>query len=308
MRKSKTLISLAIMALTYCNALHGQENRQILTGEYLGQEEPKLQSEIFAPGIVSKVDEYEFGSVFSKDGSEFYYGVDVDGKAEIRHIIRIDNKWSEPKKIDFNGNYSYNDPFLSPDGNKLYFISDMPLTGSGNKKDIDIWYATRKGDGWSEPINAGKMINSEKDEYYISFSKGGTIYFASNAETNQGDKWNFDIYYSELKEGVYQKPQKMCDRINTVGYEADVFISPDERYIIFCSSRKDGYGQGDLYISFKKNNKWSKAVNMGESINSEGHELCPFVTDDGKYFFYTSNKDIYWVDAGIIESYRNNNL
>jgi hypothetical protein len=58
-------------------------------------------------------------------------------------------------------------------------------------------------------------------------------------------------------------------------------------------------------ISFKKNGVWSKAINMGEKINTKAHELCPFVTNDGKYFFYTSNKDIYWVDAGIIESFRN---
>ena len=44
---------------------------------------------------------------------------------------------------------------------------------------------------------------------------------------------------------------------------------------------------------------------MGEKINTDGHELCPFVTGDGKYLFYTSNEDIYWIDSGIIESLRN---
>ena len=306
MRKSITFISIMLTAFTFCNELSGQEEKVILKGEYIGQEEPKLQSEIFAPGIVSKVDEYEFGSVFSKDGNEFYYGVNSQGKAEIRYMIRINNRWSEPKRINFNENYSYNDPFLSPDENRLYFISDMPLNGSGDKKDIDIWYATREGESWSEPINAGEMINSEKDEYYISFSKEGTIYFASNAETTDSTKWNFDIYYSEFKEGAFQKPIRMSDSINTAGYEADVFISPDESYIIFCSFRRDGLGKGDLYVSFKKNNEWSKAVNMRESINTEGHELCPFVTGDGKYFFYTSNKDIHWIDAKILENYRSN--
>jgi Tol biopolymer transport system component len=306
MRKSMTLILLAITVSTFCNALHAQEKKFVLTGEYLGQEEPKTQSEIFAPDIISKLKEYEFGSVFSKDGNEFFYGVDVRGKTEIRFMIRTDNKWSEPKKINFNGDYSYNDPFLSPDGNKLYFISDMPLNGSGEKKDFDIWYATRVGESWSSPINAGKIINSEKDEYYISFSNEGTIYFASNTETTDSTNWNFDIYYSKLTEGVYQKPIRMSDSINTTGYEADVFISPDESYIIFCSGRKGGYGQGDLYISFNRGGKWTEAENMGNMINTNGHELCPFVTADGKCFLYTSNKDIHWVDAEIFKNYRNN--
>jgi Tol biopolymer transport system component len=283
----------------------GQEKKFHSGGEYIGQEVPKLQPEVFAPGIVSKVSEYEFGSVFSKDGNEFYYGVDDRGKSEIRFMTRIDNKWSEPQKIRFNSAYSYNDPFLSPDGNRLYFISDRPLNGSGEKKDYDIWYAERKGEGWSEPINAGSTINSSKDDYYISFSNEGTLYFASNVHTSDSNKWNFDIYYSELKDGVYQKPVRMGENINSPGYESDAFVSPDESYIIFCSRRKEGYGLGDLYISFKEDGKWTKAVNMGAEINTSSYELCPFVTRDGKYFFYGSSKDIHWVDAQIIESYRN---
>ncbi len=219
-------------------------------------------------------------------------------------MVQIDNKWTESNKINFNNNYSYNDPFLSPDENKLYFISNMPLDGKSKEKDYDIWYSERNGKSWSEPINAGNNINSEKNEYYISFSQNGTMYFASNKESEKGKGSNYEIYYSELIDSEYQKPIKMCDSINSLRYEADVFIAPDESYIIFCSARKDGYGQGDLYISFKEKDKWTKAKNLGDKINTSGHELCPFVSKDGKYFFFTSNKDICWVDAKIIENFR----
>ena len=43
---------------------------------------------------------------------------------------------------------------------------------------------------------------------------------------------------------------------------------------------------------------------MGNLINSEGHEFCPFVTADGRFFFYSSRKDICWVDARILDRYR----
>ena len=83
------------------------------------------------------------------------------------------------------------------------------------------------------------------------------------------------------------------------------FIAPDESYMIYCSIRKDGLGKGDLYISFKDNKgDWSEAVNMGNSINTENHELCPFVSADGKYLFYTSNGDIYWVSTKILNGYK----
>lgn len=304
-RRLITHIVLLMTAITYSNDLLGQYVLKSLSGEYLGQERPSLIPKVFAPGIVSKAEEYEFGSVFSSDGSEFYYGIDVKGKSEIRYMVRKNNRWSMPKRVSFCNGFSCNDPFLSPDNKKMYFISDKPIDDSQFKDDIDIWYVNREKDGWSEPINAGEMINSDKNEYYISFTKEGTIYFASNAGTTDTTKWNYDIYCSKSKDGEFQKPERLCDSINTFGYEADVFISPDERYIIFCSSRVSGFGQGDLYISFKENGTWLEAINMGEDINSEGHELCPFVTNDGKYLFYTSNENIYWVDSGIIKTLRN---
>lgn len=296
-----------ITAITFYSELLSQDKRNNLNGAYVGQAVPGLTPKVFAPGTVSLMDEYEFGSVFSSDGSEFYYSVNVNQKSEIRYMVRKDGQWSRPQRVDFCRGFSCNDPFFSPDDSCLYFISDMPIDDSTYKSDIDIWYVSREGDSWSEPINAGNMINSEKNEYYISFTEKGTMYFASNTGTTDLSTWDYDIYYSESKDGRFQKPVKLSDRINTSGYEADVFISPDEQFVIFCSYRDPGFGQGDLYISFKENGTWSTAINMGEDINTEGHELCPYVTPDGKYLFYTSKQDIYWVDIEIINALRNEN-
>jgi len=301
-----SILVLIVNIMSFNAVVLGQYEKDYLSGEYLGQTTPKLIPLKFAPNIVSTVNEYEFGSVFSRDGNEFYYGVDLGGKAEIRYMLRVGDRWDIAKKLDLNSNYSFNDPFLSPDGNRLYYISDMPLEGTGEKKDIDIWYSERTGTTWSEPINAGKKINSLKEEYYVSFTNNGTMYFSSNRETSDSTKWDFDIFYAKLKDGMYQEPVKLCSNINSSVYEADVFISPDESYIIFCSAGREGYGEGDLYISFNENGSWTKAVNMGDKINTKGHEFCPFVSCDGKYFFYTSNKDIYWVSTEILNLFRGN--
>ncbi len=127
------------------------------------------------------------------------------------------------------------------------------------------------------------------------------MYFSSNKIGN-----NFDIYTSKFVNGKFQKATPLSDSINTPAYEADVFIDPDEKYIIFCGNRKDGLGRGDLYISFKRRDgTWESAVNMGNLINTKGHELCPFVTKDGNYLFYTSNQDIYWVSTKVFDTYKN---
>lgn len=86
-------------------------------------------------------------------------------------------------------------------------------------------------------------------------------------------------------------------------------MAADESYLIFCSTKPGGYGRDDFYISFRnEKGSWSKPVNMGEKINSPGSDNRPYITPDGKFFFFTSmkrgNRDIYWVDAEIIAEFR----
>jgi len=274
---------------------------------YFGQKLPGNTPELFAPNIISKPNRHEFGCTFSKDGSEFYFGVDNKGVMEIHYSNLVDGVWSPQKKLFESDSISYNDPMFSPDQKILYFISNLSLDGKKTKDDIDLWYVERENikSRWSKPINIGLPVNSELNEYYASFTDSGTLYFASKDKAEDAPSYAFDIYRSEYKNGKFLKPEILPESINTNRYEADVFVAPDESYIIFCSIRKEGFGQGDLYISFKNDEgKWTKAENMGAVINTKGHELCPFVTKDGKYLFYTSNQDIYWVDASIINSFK----
>ena len=289
----------ALLFLIPMNYVMGANIEHENSLEYLNQAKPGLTAEIFAPGIISKSNEHEFGSIFSKDGKTLFYAVDVKGKAEIRYTTAKGGKWTKPEIILSHHKYGFNDPFLSPDESKLYYISDRPVNNEGEQKDFDIWFSDKKHGGWSMPINAGSIINSMMNEYYISFTKNETMYFSSNKKG--GD--NYDIYSSKKINGVYQKPERLSESINSRAYEADVFIAPDESYIIFCSIRKGGFGEGDLYISFKsKDGHWTAAKNMGSVINSDAHELTPFVSHDGKYLFYTKNADIYWVSTKIINT------
>lgn len=74
--------------------------------------------------------------------------------------------------------------------------------------------------------------------------------------------------------------------------------------------RDDGYGDSDLYISFRnEDGSWGKGINMGDTINTEIEEGYASITPDGKYLFFNrfperGKADIYWVDARIIETLR----
>ncbi|GAA4272943.1 hypothetical protein GCM10022258_22370 [Aquimarina gracilis] len=277
-------------------------------GKYMGQQPPGTTPKLFAPNFIS-TEEQEFGSVFNSSGTEFYYAVDVNGKNEIRYSKMIGNQWSTPQTILSHERYGYNDPFLSNDENRLYFISKRALDGIGDLKDVDIWYVERVEGGWSQPINAGPNINTDGNEYYISFTNNGTMYFSSNGHPREDVKrTDHDIYYSKLVDKEFQRPVSLDDAVNTENYEADVFVSPDESYIIFCSTRENGFGRGDLYISFKNSdNTWTTAINMGREINTKHYEYCPYITKDGKYLFYTSNQDIYWVSTKILNEIKEKN-
>jgi Tol biopolymer transport system component len=270
---------------------------------YFNEIPPGTTPTVFAPGKVSRSDQFEFGAVFSKDRSEFYYGVEINGKAETRMMQFKNGNWTPPITILTHDVYSYNDPFLSPDEKKLFFISNRPLNGLGPKKDYDIWYVERKSGNWSEPINAGKNINSDRNEYYISFSKNGTMYFSSNIGDSVRKK-NYDIYSSAFRSGKFQPPVRLPAGVNSSHYEADVFVSPDESYLVFAANRPGGLGSGDLYVSFRESNgNWSVARSL-DAINTDTDDFCPYVSPDGKYLFYASRGDIYWVSTEVIKKLR----
>ncbi len=277
-----------------------------MEGDYMGQTPPGLTRQLFAPNFIS-TEQHEFGAVFNAVGDEFFYAIDIKGKPITRYLKLTNGQWSQPQTILAHEKYGYNDPFLSPEEDRLYFISKRALDGvSEPKEDHDIWYVEREGETWSEPINAGPNINSDGNEYYISFTGRGRMYFSSNINAPVDRKRSdLDIYYSDFVNGEFQPAIAVGDSVNTEHYEADVFVAPDESYLIFCSIRPDGLGMGDLYISFKDaGGNWSKARNMGTSVNTEYHELCPFVTADGKYLMYTSNRDIYWISTEAIDQLR----
>lgn len=300
----KSIVSIGTLVLAVSGVTLGQATKPTPL-MYLKQTPPGSTAQLFAPEMVSQKDRYEYGSVFSGDGTEFYYAAIVNKKPQIRLSRLETNQWTKPTIVLASDKYEYNDPFLSPDGKKLFFISDRALDGQGDRKDFDIWYVDRTKDGWSDPINAGRAINSAKNEYYMSFTTDGTMYFSSNRETTPSSDKNYDIYFSKFSDGSFQRSQKLGNAVNSEHYEADVFVSPDETYLIFCGERPDGFGKGDLFISFKnKKGEWQKARNMGKTINTDDYEFCPFVSSDGQYLFFSRGGDIHWVSAKVINTLR----
>ena len=285
------VILVAFSTLLACNSREENDNFPLLKGPYLGQKQPGMTAEIFAPDIIS-TGHAEKNGFFSPDGKEFYFLVFGEGASFIAFMRLEEKGWSQPHLAPFSGRYEDGEFSLSPDGNALYFTSNRPLAGTGKPEDYyNLWVVTRTKTGWSEPSSLDSSINTQDPDLFPhspSVTSDGTLYFYFRTKDEQG---NWDIYSSRLVEGRYTRPERLGDEINSDQWEFDPFIAPDESYLIFCSRAPGGYGASDLYISFREEDgSWTKALNLGDKVNSIRWEFCPCITPDGKYLFFASNR------------------
>lgn len=105
------------------------------------------------------------------------------------------------------------------------------------------------------------------------------------------------------KDGKFSRPTNLGAVINSSSGEHDPFIAPDESFLIYNSDRPGGYGEADLYISCKKDGVWQSPVNMGSTINTSSYEYCSNMTQDGKFFFYSSEQQVKWVNSSVLSQY-----
>ena len=331
--RALALVVLGLLAGGF--AAHGlaqddQTELPVLRGPYLGQEPPGLEPVLFAPGVVS-TDTAEWSTAFTPDALELFFGLFAEGSTYILHMTSVDGRWTEPAVASFSGQYPDYDLTMSPNGNRVYFTSLRPAGGAGPRIEIpDIWYVDRTEQGWGDPVRLREPINTDSWELYPSESKDGFLYFFSSRPGGFG---GFDIYRAAIEGDELGEPANLGPAVNTEHGETDSCISPNGDYIVFGSRRDEGFGDGDLYVSFKRSDgSWTKARNLGAAVNTEHREFCPSVSRDGKYLFFTSNRpkqtaiprypsavretlgvtpdteradiDIYWLDAGYLDALR----
>ncbi len=134
--------------------------------------------------------EYEDGvSCISPDGKILYFTrcashPDYPRNAEIYKSTRSDAAWGKPVKCELSKDTlsSYAHPAVSPDGQWLYFVSDMP----GGEGGYDIWRARILADGFGGVENVGRPINTAGNEMFPSFRPNGDLYFSSDGHPGMG--------------------------------------------------------------------------------------------------------------------------
>ena len=257
---------------------------------YFRQTPPGNLPKVFAPGSVSFPNVTENLITFSPNGNELFLDTGIYPNRTILHKEYINNKWSKLELATFSINKKQWEPVLSLNGTRVYYSNSQ------------LMYCEKQNTTWSSPFPLS-IVNFSSGVAHPCIVKDTSLYFSSG---------NGEIFRSQYLKGIYQKPIKLPTIINT-GISnrtwADAFIAPNESYIIFNSNRSGGYGDIDLYISYKKENgSWTNPKNLGDKINTSKEDWDGDITPDGKYMTFSRNGDIYWVSTSFIDSLEHTNF
>jgi Tol biopolymer transport system component len=272
-----------------------------------------MTAEAFSPPGIFPEGEGQGCSGFLNDGAVFVFtSARPNGDWRLRPTYVTELKeggWTRPRIAPFNEYAPYNFT-VGPDGQTLYFttLKSPDKTTAMFLEQANIWAVKLNQDGWAEPVMFGRSINTETYyENYPTVTSNGTIYYMSRREAGVGGT---DVWRSRNIDGKYAEAENIGEPANSETGDADPFVAPDESYLILCQEKEGGYGKYDLYVYFQsQDGSWSDPINLGEGVNSAEYEFRPYVTPDGKYLFFTSNRpkegqtsNIYWVDAGVIDA------
>lgn len=330
-----TSMTAAIVGLAGCQGQPVEpEGFPVLTGPYLGQAPPGGEPALFAPGIVNK-GLYTRDIAMMPDLSEIYFGVNVGNYAVATVMVSrlVDGRWTEPEVAPFASDPRWSDmePCIDPDGAKLYFASNRPAGEGGEEPEEHhaIWVMERAGDGWGAPALLPEVINDGSANFFPSVTHDGTLYFTRDLP----DGGNA-IFRSRMVGGLYAPPERLPEQVNSTRNQFNAYVAPDESYLIVPTfGRPDSVGSVDYYIVFREaDDTWTEPVNLGDKINTDGgSEYSPYVSPDGKYFFFMSSRkdvdlagpplttdrmvelhntsgvglpSIWWIEAGFVERLR----
>ena len=194
------------------------------------------QSRILAKEISSDCNDGP--ATFNENGNIIYYSRNNSIEKSLRNISDTSNKlgiysaelidgiWTNIRPFTYNNPlYTFCTPALSPDGERIYFSSDMP----GGIGGMDIYYCDRRNNEWEKPVNLGPVINTPKNESFPFAGKYGKLYFASDGHEGFGGK---DLYYTQEINEEWIVPVHLDSAINS---------SADDFGLITDSTFVNGY-------------------------------------------------------------------
>ena len=190
-----------------------------------------------------------------------------------------------------NTEYDEYVPLISADESQLFFTSRRPGSTGGMKDPNDrpfedIYVSDKVNGSWQAPKQLRKGLNTATNDACVGLSADGQILFIF--KTND-DLVSGDLYESRMGLDDWEDPVKLGSDINSEYIESSATITLDDKVLYFSSDRPGGYGGKDIYKVLRlPNGQWSKAVNLGPTINTPYDEDAPFIHSDKKTLYFSS--------------------
>ena len=201
-------------------------------------------------------------------------------------------------------NSEFSDYGSSFSGNKLVFTSARDTGGISkkvfkwtNQSFTNLYSSDVKQNGvLGEPTLFSKNINSKFHESTPVFTKDGTTMYFTRNNYLDGKKGKDSKRIVLLK--IYKATKRNNKWVNVIAlpFNSDEFsvahpaLSPDEKTLYFASDMPGTLGQSDLFkVSINLDGSYGKPENLGATINTEGKETFPFITDDNNELYFSSD-------------------
>jgi hypothetical protein len=254
----------------------------------------------FMAGVVSTASN-EYNLSVSDDGRLMVFARSqarfADARIMVMHLRN--GRWSSPSPITFTDpRYSDSDPWVTPDGRWLYFVSDRPAPGrDGVRRDRDVWRVARTPAGaWGRPEHLAEVSSPAEDlgpELH-----GRTLYFNSSRPGGSG---GLDIHASALgADGRFLAPVALGAPINSAAGEGDFTLSRDGARAFFWSTRD---GDGALYSARRTRDGWSIPTRLSAGVNDGGFTFTPTLSRDGGTLTYASTRRHAGQPEGMADIY-----
>ncbi|NBC82039.1 MAG: hypothetical protein GVY19_01530 [Bacteroidetes bacterium] len=177
-----------------------------------------------------------------------------------------------------NTRFSERNAVISGDGKTLIFTRELQFYDA-------VFISHRQPNGqWSNPVNLTPEFGLDGNSYSTGISYNGNELFIY-----RNDEYDGNIYASKLVDGRWGILQKLNDNINTKFWESHASVSADGKTLVFTSNRKGGYGELDIYMSKRdEHGNWGAARNLGNVVNTPFNEESPFLSNDGKWLYFSS--------------------
>jgi len=246
-----------------------------LFSAFVNSEGQLVKVEPFSDVINTK--KHESNATFSTDLNTMYFnrtgekqikvGEEKVAMVKIYKAELVNGKWANVTMVPFSSDtYCVQHPFLTKDGKKLYFSSNMP----GSLGSFDLYVVDINEDGtYSQPRNLGETINTNQREQFPFLTEDGTLYFASDGHQGNG---NLDVFMSiKISDSEFDKPLNLGSTINSEMDDFNFILDEKKNQGYFASNRS---GDDNLYTFIQEKNKLQYLVE-GEVRDMKSMQLLP---------------------------------